>query len=62
MTASVSHIIEAESVQLIQQGGTFLVMIPQWILRWNRDQPPRKIQHRWFTEPFARRDESCIRI
>jgi hypothetical protein len=49
-----SQIIEAESIQFFDEcPGTFLVVIPGWILRWNRNQPLRKIQHRALGKPFA---------
>lgn len=51
--AFTSHIIEAESLQFVgKSASAFLVLIPRWIFRRNRDQPLCKIQHRRFGEPF----------
>jgi hypothetical protein len=49
-----SQIVEAESVQFFEESpGAFLVLVPWWIFRWNRDQPLREIQHRGLGKPFA---------
>ena len=48
------HIIETESAQFLQQRPyALLVPVPRRILRWNRDQPLREIQHRGLGKPFS---------
>ena len=48
------HVIEPESYQFVEESAyAFLVVIPRWVLRWDRDQPFCKIQHRFFGESFA---------
>ena len=50
--ALTSHIIETESHQFVEESASaFLVLIPRWIFRWNRDQPLCKVQHRRFGQP-----------
>jgi hypothetical protein len=58
-----SHVIEAEPVQIVEENaGAFLIVIPWWILRWNRNQPLRKIQHRWLGETFAQSGSKLLSI
>jgi hypothetical protein len=57
------HVIEAKPVQFVDEGlGAFRVVISGWILRWDRNQPLRKIQHRWLREPFAQSGGKLLRI
>ncbi len=61
--AFTSHITEVEPVQLVDESAdAFLVLISGWILGWNRNQPLRKIQHRWLGEPFTQSEGKLFSI